>query len=153
MTNPKHGVMPIPRPPRPRHKPNPFSTLNRVSAKRSKREEAPEAHYIYGFADTDEPTCWLAQFDSRHRECEGRMDPCHLIDKQVLKRNGLHAIVWDRRLWKWGCRLHHDGLDRYFTVRIPRSAISHATELLAEEIGLEKELTRRFGERESEAAA
>ena len=100
--------------------------------------------------------CWLGMFGRiEHGDpmpaCEGRLVRCHLIPKQVLKRNGGHPE--DPRGWVWGCGGvtgvggHHGMLDSARTLQLPRDAIPPGTEELALELGLMWWLDRTYGER------
>jgi hypothetical protein len=91
--------------------------------------------------------CWLARFSEQ--PCEGELRKVHLISKQVLRRVGYDP--WDERAWVWACggpwpglSGHHGLLDSY-RLRIPRCDLPEDTLALAEELGLEWWIERRFG--------
>lgn len=64
--------------------------------------------------------CWLAQFSELPCpslwDPTGRMQRCHLISQQRIKRElaglpHLTGIIWDPRAWVWGCAFHHKLFD------------------------------------------
>lgn len=93
--------------------------------------------------------CYWAQFADT--DCDGRLDPCHIISKQTLKRlhananprlatawhcpsaltgTDLDALLADRRNIVPGCRWHHHQADGYILdFEIPESAREFAAEL------------------------
>lgn len=93
--------------------------------------------------------CWLAQFSEK--PCDGRLRRCHLIPKQVIKREA-QLSVWDARSWVWGCGGptgvggHHGMLDSSRTLRIPRDRLPAGLEEFAAELGLSWWLDRTYGE-------
>lgn len=119
------------------------------------------------------PTCQLAQFS--RRPCEGRLVRCHLIDRQIIRREfesyvrreadrlgkppglALHvtqpiieAAVNNWRTWVWGCGgLHgnggHHGAFDNWQIDVPREALPPAVEEFAREHELEWWLERRYG--------
>lgn len=106
--------------------------------------------------------CWLATFGVGENgdplpACDGDLVRCHLIPKQVIRREG--GSVWDSRSWVWGCgglqgnSGHHGMLDVSRTLRLPRGALPGAVEELAEELGLVWWLTRTYGERSDPRAS
>jgi hypothetical protein len=84
--------------------------------------------------------CWLAQFSKT--PCDGQLVRCHLIPRQILRREGHADLIDDRRTWVPGCGGptgiggHHGELDSSRRLRIPIWDIPTETLLLAEEIGL-----------------
>lgn len=122
--------------------------LRPVSKKlqRARRLERPA---IYEFAcnfEGVEAACWLKQFSTKERACEGRMDHAHLIDKAVLKREGFSHLCGDERTWVPACRWHHTQFDRRLGVTVPREALPLELLKLVEEIGLMWWIDRRYGE-------
>jgi hypothetical protein len=94
-------------------------------------------------------TCWLAQFSSK--PCDGRMDPAHLLSKQLLRRKGIEW-AWDVRFWVPACRYHHGQFDNY-RLTVPRESIPASLESLCEELGLVHALDRRYGPLEAVESA
>lgn len=103
------------------------------------------------------PICFFAAFGvmedgSPMPPCDGELVKCHLIARQLLRREG--APPWDGRVWVWACGGpmgnggHHGMLDHTRTLKLPRSAIPEHTEAFAMEYGLTWWLTREYGERE-----
>ena len=96
--------------------------------------------------------CFLAQFSDR--PCEGRLRAVHLIDKQVLRREGHDP--WDDRSWVWACggivglSGHHGQFDQHRLI-VPRESLPQAVEVLAAEVGLLAWLDRRYGPRKDES--
>jgi hypothetical protein len=131
----KSGVHPIPKPER---------------QPKGRRERERPTLYTYGFLPGETPTCWLAQF-APDVPCDGRMDPVHLIRKQVIRRevSRSRAVLWTPAVLKPGCRRHHTMLDQSKTLRIPSSALPGETEAWALENGLEWWLIETYGERVS----
>lgn len=155
----KANVLPIPRP-APREK-APRRPLRRISAKRA-RERRREA--IYTFAcdvEQQTATCWLAQFSDT--PCSGRLEKVHLIAKQIVRRdvwlpryNGrvetpdnfpttLRELVWDRRIWRYGCHGNHHDLDCTKRIVLKRSELPASVEEFAREYGLTAWLEREYG--------
>jgi hypothetical protein len=58
---------------------------------------------------------------------DGRLDRCHLIEKQRLRQAGIENL-WDERLWVPGCRHHHGLFDRKLR---PLSLADYPPKLLA----------------------
>lgn len=65
--------------------------------------------------------CWLKQITPH--ECDGPIDPCHLLPKQRLKNIARQReygeeetlkLVWDERNGIPGCRAYHHRLDNGF---------------------------------------
>lgn len=65
--------------------------------------------------------CWLATIHPH--DCDGPIDPCHLLSKQRLKRIAKDrnyneretlALVWDSKNGVPGCRAYHHKLDNGF---------------------------------------
>lgn len=100
-------------------------------------------------------SCWLAQFTGR--PCDGKLRKCHLIPKQVVKREVGRNFMWDERTWVWACGGptgiggHHGMLDASRTLRIPRDRLPMKVEGFAEQHGLGWWLDREYGPR-AEAA-
>lgn len=119
--------------------------LSRTPLRRGGKKR--EAIYRYACVDFEgEPaTCWLKNFCTKERACEGRMDHAHLIDKAVLKREGFPELCGDERTWVPSCRWHHTQFDRRLGVIVPREALPVALVSLCEEIGLDWWLDRRYG--------
>lgn len=101
-------------------------------------------------------TCWLAQFSDE--PCDGVEDLCHLIPKQLIKREIVGGfggplwpatlasrVVWHPSVYVPGCRHHHGMLDDARTLRIPREAIPAQTERFAAAFGLTYWLDREYG--------
>jgi hypothetical protein len=94
--------------------------------------------------------CWLAQFTDA--PCDGKLRKCHLIPKQLIRREVGLIDVYDERTWVWGCggitgcSGHHGALDVARTLRIPRDKIPAKVEAFAEEHGLGWWLDREYGE-------
>jgi len=86
------------------------------------------------------PGCWVREV--LPHECDGPMDPCHLIDKSWLKTHaaftlrldeaGVLACVWDARNGRPGCRRGHNLFDSPFTTvlssELPESVFGFATD-------------------------
>lgn len=90
--------------------------------------------------------CWLAKLLGL-TDCDGPIQRAHLIPKQRLKRAGLdHAAIWDPRVWRLMCWMHHHRFDTYF-VRITRIQVPAETEEYALEHGFVWSLDRDFGVR------
>src|SRR5438034_9821977 len=95
-------------------------------------------------------TCWLARFSDK--PCQGRMDPVHLISKQVLKRKfGGVFDVWDHRIVVRACRYHHGQMDNY-RLSVPREALPEALEAMCAELGVGWWLDRRYGPQTADSA-
>ncbi len=88
-------------------------------------------------------SCFFARYDPKHRACFGRTDPCHLLEKQWLKRAGVED-VWDRRLWVEGCRRHH-GLFDHHMISVPHEALPWDFLAVCDELGLAALVDRRYG--------
>lgn len=91
--------------------------------------------------------CWLAQFDQGPDDCDGRLDPHHLVPQQQIKNavNGPHLqpALADPRNLVPACRYHHERWhNRRFT--IPASAVPAATWEFAMEYALEPSLLRDY---------
>jgi hypothetical protein len=162
----KAGVMPIEKP-EPRQK-TPRRPLRRVSAKRA-RERRREATYTFA-CDVEQrvATCWLAPFSQT--PCSGRIEKVHLIAKQIVRRevwlpvaNGrvqapdtfpstCRELVWDRRIWRFGCHGHHHDLDCSKQIVLGRSDLPSSVEEFAREYGLVAWLDRTYGELAKRAA-
>jgi hypothetical protein len=54
------------------------------------------------FTKPESNGCFLARFSAT--PCSGRLVRCHLVPKQMLKREKLDP--WDQRTWVWGLRRH-----------------------------------------------
>jgi hypothetical protein len=95
-------------------------------------------------------TCFLATFRP-DVPCEGPLRQCHLIPKQLLKREGFEWAISDPRSWVWACggpgygnTGHHGMLDTARTLRIPLEAIPQGTIELAVELGIDWWLDREY---------
>lgn len=108
--------------------------------------------------------CWLQRFAPDKRGCQGRIQACHLIPKQEIKRAvhrkltedapsarayelRLAAIVYDARTAVPGCERDHHRLDTSRLLKIPRKYLPAVLEEFAKEHGLEAWLDREYGER------
>jgi hypothetical protein len=88
-------------------------------------------------------SCWFAGLPDAG-PCDGRLVRCHLIRRQVLRRelNAAPAVVDDPRCWVWGCggptgcSGHHGALDTARTLRVPRDRLPAAFVEFVEELGL-----------------
>jgi len=93
--------------------------------------------------------CWLAQFTPV--PCNGKLRKCHLIPRQVIRREVGDIDVYDERTWVWGCggltgcAGHHGMLDYSRTLRIPREKLPAKVERFAVEHGLGWWLDREYG--------
>jgi hypothetical protein len=106
-----------------------------------------EAIYEYACIEGEPATCWLRQFDALNRECSGRMDRAHLIEKQRLRKEGHADLIDDPRTWVPACRLHHFSWDAYRGVTVPREALPEPLVALCDELGLLWWIDRRYPER------
>lgn len=89
--------------------------------------------------------CWLREFaPHRVRECRGRMDPAHLIDRHRLKLEGREDLIPDGRTWVRACRRHHTLFDSY-AFPVPRTALPEPFLALMAELGLDWWVDRRYG--------
>jgi hypothetical protein len=87
--------------------------------------------------------CWFAGLPDAG-PCDGRLVRCHLIRRQVLRRelNAPPAVVDDPRCWVWGCggptgaAGHHGALDTARTLRVPRDRLPAAFVEFVEELWL-----------------
>ena len=95
------------------------------------------------------PTCQLARFSDQ--PCDGRFVRAHIIRRQVIVKEAPEADPDDWRVLVWACGGpmgnggHHGMLDQSRTLRIPPTAIPHATRRFAEEYGLTWWLEREYG--------
>lgn len=92
------------------------------------------------------PECFLAAFSTK--PCHGRIVAAHLLPKQLLKRVGHDP--WDERALVPACGgivglSGHHGLFDAYKLTVPRSRLPAGVLRLAEELGLEWYLDRRFG--------
>lgn len=104
------------------------------------------------------PGCWFAMNIIGSGPCDGRLRKCHLIPKQLLKREFGKELgarfAEDPATWVWGCggimgnAGHHGMLDASRTLRIPRAVVPAATEQFAADHALEWWLDREYGPRE-----
>lgn len=156
----KSGVVPRPKS-EPREK-SPRRPLRAVSVKRA-RERRKEARYTFA-CDVEQQvaTCWLAPFSDT--PCSGRIEKVHLLAKQTVRREvwlpvltgrveapdnfpaTLRELVWDRRIWRFGCHGHHTGLDCTKRLVLERSDIPVSVEEFAREYGLTAKLDYVYGE-------
>jgi hypothetical protein len=107
------------------------------------------------------PGCWFAQNVIGCGPCDGRLVRCHLIPKQLLKREAAsrHRVSGanDERVWVWGCGGpmgnggHHGQLDHSRTLRIHRDVLPPGLEEFAREWNLEWWLDREYGPRKQAA--
>jgi hypothetical protein len=101
--------------------------------------------------------CWFQAHLDGIGPCSGRLVKCHLLPRQLLKREGYTWAIDDDRSWVPGCggpmgnAGHHGMLDTSRTLRIPRSVVPSYVEELAEECGLGWWLDREYGPREMAA--
>jgi hypothetical protein len=122
------------------------------------------------------PFCWFARLPDAG-PCEGRLVKCHLIPRQVIRREypaakGLtrsrvrrdlvenlvrESYVTDQRCWVWGCGGamgpggHHGKWQPDGPRRIPRELLPLELEEFAAELGLLWYLDRTYGEAENAA--
>lgn len=96
-------------------------------------------------------SCWFKRTLPNVGPCDGRMDPCHLIKAQVVRREVGTEHIWDPRLIVPGCRRHHSMLDHSRQLRIPRALLPSAVEEFAEEFELVYWLEREYGFEEEAA--
>jgi hypothetical protein len=88
-------------------------------------------------------------------ECDGKLVRCHLIRRQVIRREAGTEYEMDPRSWVWGCGGitgiggHHGALDWAGPgrLRIPRDRLPMELEEFAAEIGLEWWVEREYGMR------
>lgn len=85
----------------------------------------------------------------RLRDCDGPLDPHHLVTQQQIKKvvRGIDARGFrlnDERNIVPVCRRHHD-LYHGCRLRIPREALPAGVEDFAAELGLEWWLERQYG--------
>jgi hypothetical protein len=86
-------------------------------------------------------------------ECDGRPVRCHLIRRQVIRREVGKRFEDDPRTWVWGCGGitgiggHHGKLDWAGVGRmyVPRDRLPAELEEFAAEVGLEWWLEREYG--------
>lgn len=79
--------------------------------------------------------CWVDTANIIGRgPCGGRLDPAHLIPKQLIRREGYERLAWDQRVWVPICRRHHAALDTARTLRIPREKLPASVEMFAAEL-------------------
>lgn len=83
--------------------------------------------------------------------CDGRLRKCHLIPKQLIKREVGASAVWDDRVYVLGCggatgvSGHHGAFDFSRTIRVPRHRLPPELEEFAAEHGLGWYLDREYG--------
>ena len=72
------------------------------------------------------------------RGCNGRLERCHMIPKQRLKKAGITAYedVWDVRVWRWGCVRHHFLFDQH-AIRLEREQYPSKVFEYAQEVGFD----------------
>lgn len=121
-------------------------------------EEADELWNLQEPQGVDEPAplwsrtvrpCWLSQFFDT--ACYGVRDKCHIgLQKQTLRQAGLtEEEVWDPRVWRRGCRDHHQAFDGPW-FRLRREQLPESVEAFAWDHDLVHRLDRDFGPREKE---
>jgi hypothetical protein len=94
--------------------------------------------------------CWFASLPGAG-ECDGKLRKCHLIRRQVIRREAGPMFEWDPRVWVWGCGGitgiggHHGMLDYSRRLRVPRDRLPATVEEFAVEVGLEWWLEREYG--------
>lgn len=115
--------------------------------------------------------CFLATLPGAG-PCDGRLVRCHLIPRQILRRevwaqrealrppaeasgrvfpSRLRELCWDTRCWVYGCGGltgmggHHGQLDHSRTLRIPRVLLPAGLEEFAMDYGLSWWLDREYG--------
>lgn len=96
-------------------------------------------------------TCFLAKLHGFDSECEPPIDRAHIgFRKQTLKRAGLTPEeVWDRRVWRYSCRKHHEMSHWASTPSLTRQQLPESVEQYADEKGLTYRLDADFGPREA----
>ena len=107
------------------------------------------------------PGCWFAANVIACGPCDGQLVRCHLIPKQLLKREFGKVLgkklAEDPATWVPGCGGptgiggHHGMLDQSRTVRITRIELPDELELFAANHGLSWWLDREYGPREEAA--
>lgn len=108
-------------------------------------------------ADPHSGDCWFKEIPSAG-PCDGGLVRCHLIDKQVLRKEFPHGfeghsyivLQADPRSWVWGCGGPtglggHHGLFDSLKLHIPRILVPLETEQMADELGLGWWLDRTYG--------
>ena len=91
--------------------------------------------------------CFLARF-APQVPCDGPTDFCHLIPKQVLKREIATDdpdVIWHPSTYVPGCRRHHNMLDVERTLKIPRSELPWKMIAFCEAFGLMWWVEREYG--------
>lgn len=76
-------------------------------------------------------------------ECHGEMQAMHVVAKQILKRKGLDALLWDIPNGVNGCKQAHTRHDNKVD-RIPRTWLPAAAFLWALDYGLAADLERHW---------
>lgn len=124
--------------------------------KRGLRRSRPVARVPYA-ADPHSGECWFASIPHAG-PCNGGLVRCHLIDKQVLRKEFPHGLEGrsyiilqaDPRSWVWGCGGptgiggHHGAFDG-LKLHIPRFLVPLETEQMAEELGIDWWLDKAYG--------
>lgn len=108
-------------------------------ARKRESKEAKEARHNFYEKVLNKGGCWLRQITPH--ECDGPIDPCHLMPKQRLKmlanRRGYDEaktleMVWDPRNGVPGCRAYHHRLDngfiRIYWPQLPAHALNFAAD-------------------------
>jgi hypothetical protein len=102
--------------------------------------------------------CWFARLPDAG-PCDGGLVRCHLISKQLLKREFPHGfegralavLQADPRSWVWGCGGptgiggHHGQLDHSRKLKIPRDLLPIGVEEMVDELGITAWLEREYG--------
>jgi hypothetical protein len=110
---------------------------------------------------SERKACWFASLPGAG-PCDGRLRQCHLVPRQLLKRElgpalGKRAAA-DPRSWVWGCggpegnAGHHGAYDvgypcRDESFRVPRHLLPACVEEFAAEHDLEWWVDRTYGPR------
>jgi hypothetical protein len=88
-------------------------------------------------------SCYLRAF--AQTPCAGRLQKCHLIKQQTLRRECKDARPADACWWVWGCVRHHDELDKSRRLRIPRHRLPGELEAAAAKHGISWWLDTEYG--------
>jgi hypothetical protein len=99
------------------------------------------------------PACWFKDLPDAG-PCDGRLVRCHLVRRQVLRRelNAAPAVMNDPRGWVWGCggptgcSGHNGALDWSRTLRVPRDRLPVEFMEFMEELALGWWVDREYPE-------